>query len=393
VSERAVPRDQATGPSQPPAPVAARVRAETDTRRPPHRRGRGSAVDPCLAADPLDAAKAAGLRYVTDAEPGIRRRRAGKHFRYLDADGDPVRDPAKLRRIEALGIPPAWTEVWICPSPRGHLQATGRDARGRKQYRYHPRWRVVRDETKFGRLRAFGEALPNLRQRVTTDLARPDLPREKVLATVVRLLEATLIRVGNEEYARRNDSYGLTTLRDDHVDVEGAAVHFTFRGKSGKEHAIDVRDRRLAAIVKRCRDLPGQELFQYVDAEGVRHTIDSADVNAYLRGIMGEEFTAKDFRTWAGTVLAAQELRLCEPAASEADARHDLAAVAQTVAVRLGNSPAICRRCYIHPAVIDAYLDGTLCRLSPDDARRPAPDLPPEEASVLALLERASPAV
>jgi DNA topoisomerase-1 len=350
---------------------------------PPRSRPTGKQIDPCLGTDPSDAARAAGLRHVSDSGPGIRRRRSGKRFIYLDTNGEPIRDERELARIRSLVIPPAWTDVWICPSPRGHIQATGRDARGRKQYRYHPRWREVRDETKYGRLRAFGEALPHLRQHVDRDLARPGLTREKVLATVVRLLETTLIRVGNEEYARQNESYGLTTLHDEHVDVHGATVEFCFRGKSGKEHTVGVRDRRLASIVKRCRDLPGHDLFQYQDADGQTHTIGSSDVNAYLHEAMGEEFTAKDFRTWAGSVLAAQELLRCGPATSETECRRIIVAAIKTVSDRLGNTPAICRRCYVHPAVIDAYQDGTLAGLRPIKTKG---GLPPEEAFILQLL-------
>ncbi|MEA2523025.1 MAG: topoisomerase [Thermomicrobiales bacterium] len=346
--------------------------------------------DPCLVVDPSDAARAVGLRYVSDSGPGIRRKRVGKHFSYLDTNGEPIRDARELQRIKALGIPPAWTEVWICPSPKGHIQATGRDAKGRKQYRYHPRWRAVRDETKYGRLRAFGEALPRLRQRLEEDLALPGLPREKVLATVVRLLETTLIRVGNEEYARHNDSYGLTTMRDDHVDVAGSTVQFSFRGKSGKEHTIGVRDRRLAAIVKRCRDLPGQELFQYQGEDDQPRTIGSADVNGYLREVMGQEFTAKDFRTWAGSVLAAQELLRCGPTESETAARRNVVAAIQSVSSRLGNTPAICRRCYVHPVVIDAYQNGVLAELAVATQPSQSTDLPPEEQFILHLLDQSA---
>ena len=262
-----------------------------------------------VAADPVESAIEAGLRYVTDEKPGIRRLRSGKGFRYVRPDGTAVRDEQTLRRIASLVIPPAWTDVWITTDPRGHLQATGRDAKGRKQYRYHPRWRAVRDENKYERMLAFGAAMPTIRARVDADLARPGLPREKVLATVVRLLEATLIRVGNEEYARENRSYGLTTLRNRHVDVHGSELRFEFRGKSGKDHQVSVRDRRLANVIRRLQELPGQEVFQYLDADGARHTIDSDDVNAYLREISGLELSAKDFRTWAGTILCAVALR------------------------------------------------------------------------------------
>jgi DNA topoisomerase-1 len=306
------------------------------------------------------AARAARLRYVNDQIPGIRRERAGQDFRFIGVDGRPIRDREELRRIRSLVIPPAWTDVWICPWPHGHLQATGRDAGGRKQYRYHPRWREVRDETKYDRMLAFAAALPRIRARVEQDLARPGMPREKVLATVVRLLETTLIRVGNDEYARQNHSYGLTTLHNRHVEVAGPTLRFHFRGKSGKRHAIDIRDRRLAAIVKRCRALPGHKLFEYLDEEGNPRTVHSGDVNDYLREVAGEEFTAKDFRTWAGTVLAALALHECETCSTEAEAKKNIVRAVETVAARLGNTPAVCRKCYVHPEVFAAYLDGAL---------------------------------
>ncbi len=339
-------------------------------------------ADAAGTADAAATAKSAGLRYVTDAMPGIRRERAGRGFRYRDADGRPVRDRATLKRIKALGIPPAWTDVWISPLSNGHLQATGRDARGRKQYRYHSRWREVRDETKFNRMLAFGRALPALRQRVAADLARPGLPREKVLAAVVQLLEQTMIRVGNTEYARSNDSFGLTTMRDDHVEVNGASLRFSFRGKSGKEHSVDLRDRRLAGIVKRCRDLPGQELFQYLDETGEPSTIGSADVNAYLREATGDDFTAKDFRTWAGTVLCARELQAEERPESDGDAKRRIVEAIEAVARCLGNTPTICRKYYVHPSVLDAYLAGALSMVEST-----SDDLEQEEALILALLE------
>jgi DNA topoisomerase I len=343
-------------------------------------------------ADPVEAAKAAGLRYVSDTMPGIRRKRAGKGFSYVGPDGTPIRDPEHLRRIRALVIPPAWTDVWICPSPRGHIQATGRDAKGRKQYRYHPRWREVRDETKYGRMIAFGEALPGIRRRVDADLARPGLPRQKVLATIIRLLESTLIRVGNEEYARDNGSFGLTTMRNRHVDVDGSTVRFEFRGKGGKRHDVDVRDRRVARIVERCQDLPGQTLFQYLNEDGERQTIDSADVNEYLREISGQDFTAKDFRTWAGTILAALALRELEAFDSETQAKKNVVRAIEAVAERLGNTPAVCRKCYVHPAVVDAYLDGSMVETLKQRAEQEIADslteLRPEEAAVMALLQQ-----
>src|SRR5207248_1022266 len=298
-----------------------------------------------IATDPVESAQSARLHYVTDEGPGIRRVRCGTGFRYVGPSGRPVRGP-DLERIRALAIPPAWTDVWICPLPNGHLQATGCDARGRKQYRYHPRWRAVRDETKYQRLLAFARALPRIRARVDADLARRGLPRAKVLATVVRLLETTLIRVGNEEYARANNSFGLTTLRGRHVDVDGPEVRFEFRGKGGKPHAVGVRDPRVARIVRRLHELPGQELFQYVDADGARRTLDSADVNAYLREIGADDFTAKDFRTWAGTVLAALALAEVRRFRTVREARRNVGRAIERVAARLGNTPAICRKGY-----------------------------------------------
>ena len=344
-----------------------------------------------LVTDPIESAREAGLRYVSDDRPGIRRVRRGKGFRYVQPDGQAVRDRDTLRRIRSLAIPPAWSDVWICPLANGHLQATGHDARGRKQYRYHPRWRAVRDETKYDRLIAFGQALPSIRARVEQDLAQPGLPRRKVLATVVRLLETTLIRVGNEEYARTNGSFGLTTLRNRHVSVEGESVRFSFRGKSGVRHSIRVDDRRLARVVQRCQDLPGQELFQYLDDDGTPRDIDSADVNAYLHEIAGWEFTAKDFRTWAGTVLAARALQEFESFDSQAQAKRNIVAAIESVSKRLGNTTAVCRKCYVHPAVLNAYLDGSLLetlrqRVEKEIAGSLA-ELPPEEAAVLAFLQ------
>jgi DNA topoisomerase-1 len=331
---------------------------------------------------PDASAKSAGLRYVTDASPGMRRKRSGKGFSYRAPDGTTIRDRAVLRRIKAIVIPPAWTDVWICPSPTGHIQASGRDAKGRKQHRYHPRWREVRDEDKYERMIAFGEALPKLRKRIDDDLSQRGIPRSKVLATVVRLLELTLIRVGNEEYARANASYGLTTLRDHHVEVEGSKLRFRFQGKSGKAHEVEIADRRLAAIIKRCRTLPGQELFQYVDDEGAAQSIDSGDVNDYLRETMGEEFTAKDFRTWSGSLLAAQTLRTAGD--DEADANRRVVDAVKLVARRLGNTPATCRKHYIHPLVIEAFLAGRLAAAAGDD------DLPAQEAALLKLLKAPS---
>jgi len=363
--------------------------------------------------DAVGAARQAGLRHVDDRRPGLTRRvvgrtrgRRGAHvpgFAIRDARGHVVRDPATLERVRKLAIPPAWTDVWISPDPNGHLQATGRDARGRKQYRYHARWREERDSTKYARLADFARALPGLRRRIAADLRSPGLPRRKVLALVVRLLETTIIRVGNEEYARQNGSFGLTTMQDRHVDVRAGDVFFHFRGKSGVFHRITVHDRRLAGMVRRCRDLPGHELFQYLDERGHPAAIDSADVNDYIHQAAGRAFTAKDFRTWAGTVLAALALKA---AAATADRRQHARARAgraiarrphrpthrevvraiEQVAARLGNTPAVCRKCYIHPHVIASFMDGTLATamasVGGTDQLRGA------EAAVLALLRR-----
>ena len=337
----------------------------------------------------LETAKIAGLRYVEDTRPGLRRVQKGESCRIENPVGRVVRDEATLARIKSLAIPPAWRDVWICPSAEGHLQATGRDAKGRKQYRYHPRWRSTRDESKYGRMVAFVHALAKIRRRTGRDLARPGLPREKVLATVVRLLESTLIRVGNAEYARQNHSFGLSTMRDRHVEVRGATLRFQFKGKSGVRHAIDLQDRRLAKIVKACRDLPGQDLFQYRDDDGHPHTIGSADVNEYLREAAGGDYTAKDFRTWAGTVLAAMALREFEAFDGEAQAKKNIVRAIEQVAARLGNTPGVCRKCYVHPAILDAYLDGSMVHALRERADAAAmKDLRPEEAAVLVLLQR-----
>jgi DNA topoisomerase-1 len=343
-------------------------------------------------ADALISAKAASLRYVSDTSPGIRRRRSGSGFVYLDPGGKVVRDPDEIRRIRGLAIPPAWRDVWICPVPNGHLQATGRDAKGRKQYRYHPRWREVRDEDKYGRLIEFANVLPRIRKTVDRHLALPGLPREKVLAAVVRLLETTFIRVGNEEYARENGSFGLATMRDRHVNVSGATVQFQFRGKSGIQHAVDLNDRRIATIVKRCQDLPGYELFQYIGDGGEPYSISSVDVNDYLREIAGAEFTTKDFRTWAGTVLAARALQQLKDGGTQAQAKRYVVQAIESVAKELGNTKAVCRKCYIHPAVIDAYTEGSLLRVlrrRVDKAlKNSRHQLNSEEAAVVALLQQ-----
>jgi DNA topoisomerase-1 len=343
-------------------------------------------------ADPPAAARAAGLRYVHDDRPGIRREPADDGFRYIDAKGEPVEDEATLKRIKSLAIPPAWTDVWICPQTNGHLQATGRDARGRKQYRYHPKWRTVRDEVKYERMLRFGKALPRIRKEVDRALSLPGLPREKVLATIVYLLEATMMRIGNDEYARENKSYGLTTLRNRHVRIDGSEVEFRFRGKSGVYHDVKVHDRRLARIIQRTRDLPGQDLFQYLDDEGETHTIGSADVNEYLHTITGEDYTAKDFRTWSGTVLAAMALQEFEKVDSDAQAKKNVVRAIESVSEKLGNTPSVCRKCYVHPAVLDSYLDGTMLEglraLAEEQLVEELQDLQPEEAAVLAMLEK-----
>jgi DNA topoisomerase-1 len=343
-----------------------------------------------LMPDPVSSAREAGLRYVSDTSPGIRRTRKGQSFRFADAHGRVLRDEATFARIRGLAIPPAWTQVWICARADGHIQAVGRDARGRKQYRYHPRWRAFRDENKFQKMVDFARALPRIRAQVAQDLARPGLPREKVLATVVRLLEETLIRVGNEEYARENKHYGLTTLREHHAKVQGSDLHFEFVGKSGKKREVDVRDPQVARVVRRCQGLPGEELFQYLDADGTRHGIDSADVNNYLRALTGHDFTAKDFRTWAGTVLAALALQELETVGSQAQAKQHVVNAIRSVSERLGNTPAVCRKCYVHPAVVESFLDGELAealrarvaRVLREDLRK----LRPEEAAVAGFL-------
>ena len=318
-----------------------------------------------VQTNPVAAAKSAGLRYVTDRMPGIRRVGTGKTFRYFTPTGRLIRDQATLARIRVLAVPPAWTEVWICPIEEGHLQAVGRDARRRKQYRYHPRWREVRDETKFSKMAEFGKVLPKIRARVKRDLRRPGLPKEKVVATIVRLLETTLARVGNEEYKRQNDSYGLTTLRNRHVDVNGSKVNFYFQGKSGVKHELSVTDPHLAKIVRRLIDLPGYELFQYVDENGERRSIGSTDVNEYVREIAGNGFTAKDFRTWAGTVLAVEALSELEPFETQRQAKKNIVAAVEKVAERLGNTVAVSRKCYIHPGVFEAYVANALTRPTP----------------------------
>lgn len=343
-------------------------------------------------ANPKTAAKAAGLTYVEDTQPGIGRQKNGPGFRYVGSSGNRLKDRRLIERIHSLAIPPAWTDVWICRSDCGHLQATGRDARGRKQYRYHPDWQTARDETKYERLIAFAQALPKIRRRVASDLRRRGLPRKKVLAAIVKLLETTLIRVGNDEYAKSNGSFGLTTMRDRHVTVRGAKVRFEFRGKSGIDHDIDMDDSRLAHIVRACQDLPGQELFQYVDDDGNVCDVGSNDVNEYLHEISRQDFTAKDFRTWAGTALAAQALQEFEDFDSDAAAKRNVTQAIESVAERLGNTKAICRKCYVHPAIIDAYLDRSLMKTlkakTERELRESVSSLSGEEGAVLGLLQQ-----
>jgi DNA topoisomerase-1 len=346
-------------------------------------------------SDPREAAQAAGLVHVSDEQPGIRREPARDGFTYFKPNGDAITDEALLERLRKLAIPPAWTDVWICPRANGHLQATGRDARGRKQYRYHPDFREARDSTKYEHMVDFARVLPALRARVAEDMARRGLPREKVIATVVHLLDTTLIRVGNDDYAKENGSYGLTTLRNRHVKVEGTQLRFQFKGKSGKSWRLQVKNPRVARIIRACQDLPGQELFQYVDDEGEVRRISSSDVNAYLKEATGKDITAKDFRTWAGTVMAALALRATEAAETQAAAKRNLRAAIEQVASRLGNTPTICRKCYVHPEVFAAYATGALELKLPASAAQEEAQaqaaiaaLKAEEKAVLAFLEK-----
>jgi DNA topoisomerase I len=349
---------------------------------------KAAAPPPEVVSDPVESAQAAGLRYVSDMQPGIRRKKSGKGFAYVGTDGKTIRETKELARIRSLAIPPAYTDVWICPSPNGHIQATGRDARGRKQYRYHPKWREVRDETKFGRMLAFSEALPRIRERLEHDLKLPGLPREKVLATVVSLLECTCIRVGNEEYTKANRSYGLTTLQDRHVEISGSKLRFEFRGKSGKTHTVSLSDRRLARIVQRCQALPGEDLFQYLDDDGVRQTIGSGDVNDYIREISGQEFTAKDFRTWAGTLLAVAALSAVGAWSTQRQAKSNVLRAIDEVAEQLNNTRAVCRKYYVHPAVFESYLAGSMAEALQNGTKDSVKSaLRDEELSVVRLLQ------
>jgi DNA topoisomerase I len=338
-----------------------------------------------------EAAEEAGLTYVSDEDRGLSRERHGDGFRYLKPNGEPVTDEATLDRIRRLAIPPAWTDVWICTKANGHLQATGRDVRGRKQYKYHPQFREVRESTKYEHMLEFARALPAIRAKIAEHMELRGLPREKVLATVVHLLESTLIRIGNDDYAKENKSYGLTTLRNPHVSVNGSELRFRFKGKSGKSWQLQLKDRRVAKIVKACQELPGQKLFEYLDENGEAREVTSADVNAYLREITGQDITAKDFRTWAGTVMAALALREFETFDSQASAKKNLRAAIETVASRLGNTPTICRKCYIHPEILSAYTEGALMlrikQKAESELRDKLGSLKPEEAAVLALVE------
>jgi DNA topoisomerase-1 len=340
------------------------------------------------AAQPRHVARAAGLRWIDDSLPGIRRERAGARFRYVTVTGRPLKDARTLRRIADLAIPPAWTDVWISPLVNSHLQATGRDARRRKQYRYHPGWQEARDQTKYHRMVAFGAALAKIRKQVQRDLSSPGLSRERVLAAVVRLLDVTLIRVGNEEYARENRSYGLVTMQARHLDLGGSRISLRFKGKSGVRHEVKVTDRRVARVLEHTADLPGEQLFEYADEDGAVRQVTSDDVNDYLRAISAEEFSSKDFRTWAGTVLAACELRELGPAGSKTALKRQTVEAIKRVSRRLGNTPAVCRRCYVHPDVLEAYADGTLLsvRLRAHSDIAANDGLREEEKAVLRLL-------
>lgn len=342
-----------------------------------------------MIEDPLEITREVGLRYVNDALPGITRHRAGKHFQYRGPDGRLIRNRAELKRVASLAIPPAYTSVWICPDKRGHIQATGRDARGRKQYRYHPDWTQVRDAAKFDRVLSFAHALPALRRRVRVDLRREGLPRERVVAGIVQLLESTLVRVGNEEYAKANNSFGLTTLRNKHVRSRKGGLRLRFRGKSGKVHDVEIHDRRLTALVRRCQDLPGQELFQYLDAENEPASIGSSDVNAYLREATSDEFSAKDVRTWHGTVRAVAFLLDAPPAETQMERKATVVAALAAVAEQLRNTPSVCKKCYVHPSIIEWYEDGSLAHRARRGSRT-RPGFDADESATLNTLSSAT---
>jgi DNA topoisomerase I len=355
------------------------------------RKGKETIAKIEVVIDPVGVAEDAGLRYVSDDQPGYTRKPKGDDFEYFDTDGKPIRDETRLLRIRRLAIPPAYKDVWISPSPNGHIQATGRDARDRKQYRYHERWREARAENKYDRMLVFGEALPKIRRQVNKDMGLRDLPQKKVLATVVHLLGRTFIRIGNEEYARENKSFGLTTMQDRHVDVKGAKLSFRFRGKSGVQHEIDVNDRRLANIIRKLQDLPGQDIFQYEDETGEVRNISSQDVNDYLQEVTGEAFTAKDFRTWAGTVLTAMALSAQGPVENETQAKENIKVAIAAVAKILGNTPTVCRKCYVHPVVLESYLDGDMIeglkQKTEETLSENLEDLRAEEAAVMSFIQ------
>lgn len=365
--------------------------AYVTTSAPKLRKGKKRIAKIEVVTDPVEVAEDAGLRYVSDDQPGYTRKPQGDDFEYFDTDGNPIRDETRLLRIRRLAIPPAYKDVWICPSPNGHIQATARDARGRKQYRYHERWREARDESKYDRMLVFGHALPKIRRQVNKDMGLRDLPRNKVLATVVHLLGRTFIRIGNEEYARENKSFGLTTMRNRHVDVKGAKLSFSFRGKSGVNHEIDVNDRRLANIIRKLQDLPGQDIFQYEDETGEVRNVNSQDVNDYLHEITGEEFTAKDFRTWAGTVLTAMALSAQGPIENKTQAKENIKVAIAAVAKILGNTPTVCRKCYVHPVVLESYLDGDMIeglkQKTEETLSENLEDLRAEEAAVMSFIQ------
>lgn len=345
-----------------------------------------------IVSDPKEAAEEAGLRYVSDDQPGYTRKKKGDEFEYFDTKGEPITDETRILRIRRLAIPPAWTDVWICPSANGHLQATGRDARRRKQYRYHDKFREARDTTKYEKMLIFGAALPKIRERVQADLALPGLQKNKVLATIISIMERTFIRVGNDEYAKQNNSYGLTTMRNKHAKVKGTKVLFDFRGKSGVQHQVELGDRRLARIIKKTQDLPGQELFAYVDEDGNVRDVTSQDVNAYLREITGEDFTAKDFRTWAGTVLAAVALNALDPCETKKEMKKNVTSAIKAVAHILGNTPAVCRKCYVHPVVLETYLSGGMIeglrRKTAEALEANTQDLQTVEVAVMKFLQQ-----
>lgn len=369
----------------------ARIAYVATSVRKPVRNGKKKIPQIEVVTNPIEVAEDAGLRYVSDEQPGYTRKPKGDDFDYFDMDDKPIRDETRLLRIRRVAIPPAYKDVWICPAPNGHIQATARDARGRKQYRYHERWREARDENKYGRMLVFGLALPKIRRQANKDMSLRDLPRNKVLATVVYLLGRTFIRIGNEEYARENKSFGLTTMRNRHVDIKGAKLSFNFRGKSGVQHEIDVNNRRLANIIRKLQDLPGQDIFQYEDEVGEVRSVTSEDVNDYLHEVSGEEFTAKDFRTWAGTVLTAMALSLQGPVENDAQAKKNIKDAIAAVAKILGNTPTVCRKCYVHPMVLESYLDGDMIeglkQETEETLSENLEDLRAEEAAVMSFLQ------